>query len=148
MASCKGPIVCLQNPKHKRGCLFSNVIDTVHAREFYFWTKISVENQDQATSQVRLCISYQSQLWFKVPFGGINSLFQGFIWWGVKFFSPSSIFVSVIYIVPSEQLEQAKASTKSKLNPSLIHDKRLASGLQRLICSSPMQVLTMATSSL
>ena len=35
MASCKGLMfVFLQNPKHKKGCLFSSGIDTVRAREF------------------------------------------------------------------------------------------------------------------
>ena len=57
-------------------------------------------------------------------------------------FFPYQFFVCDL---PSELLKQAKASTKSKLNLDLIHEKRLALGLQGLICCSPRQVLTMAT---
>ena len=41
-------------------------------------------------------------------------------------FFPHQFFVCD---VPSELLKQAKASTKSKLNLDLIHEKRLALGL-------------------
>ena len=90
MASCKGLMFAfLQNPKHKRGCLFSSGIDTVCACEFtWHWV---------TGLPVWLWITYRSQLWFKVPFRGINSLFQGFRWWGVKFFFSLINFLFVIY---------------------------------------------------
>ena len=56
MASCKEPIVFLQNTKHKRGCLFSSGIDTVHEREFTgHWAT-------GLLAMVRLWITYESTL--------------------------------------------------------------------------------------